>query len=133
MTMYAALLYGLALMAQAAPAAGGTLVTLSCQLPARPAEGAGGKPAPRIFQIGSGSLREWNEVTHEYGANLCRSFNCVKAADRSEGSISSASVTYVVGVQNGGAEGYWRATGATGGGVTHGACQIVPAPAPRRP
>jgi hypothetical protein len=133
MTMYAALLSSLALLAQAAPAAGAATVTISCEIPSAALAAGGSKLRTRVFQIGPGSFRERSEVTREYGANLCLSVSCVKSPGRSEGTISSASVTYVVGVRNGGADAYWRATGATAVTPTHGVCRILSPAAAARP
>jgi hypothetical protein len=51
----------------------------------------------------------------------------MKSADRAEGTISSASVAYTIGVAGG--QGYWRVLGASGGGPRSGSCRVVTEPA----
>jgi hypothetical protein len=127
MAMHVALLSGLALMAQAAMPAP---VVLSCSMPARLVAGAASAPpSERIFRVGAGSFQEWDAAQRKFGGNLCGAFTCRKTADRLEGNIGSASVTYTVGIVTGTSEGYWRAVGASGLAATKGACRVITAPA----
>ena len=128
--MHAALLSGLMILAQAAA---GAPVVLACDIPSPPGRAiATAAPHERIFRVGPGSIQEWNDSSREFGPNLCAAFGCVKTADRSEGTISSASVAFTVGVVNSTGQGYWRAAGASGLAVTRGACRVITPPA-RRP
>ena len=100
---------------------------IACNLPAR---SLAALPAPtgdeRIFKVGPGSLQAWDPARKAFGGNLCAAYSCVKAPDRSEGTISSASVSYTIGVTGG--QGYWRVLGASGGGPRAGSCRIVSEP-----
>lgn len=131
--MNVALLSGLALMAQAAVAGDRPPTTLACDLPSPSVSGAVAKPTRRIFQVAPGLLREWNVGKQAFGVNLCTVFACLKAPDRSEGSITSASASYTVGIDHGTGQAYWRATGASGLTIPKGPCRVVPAPTARRP
>lgn len=127
MLTYAPLLFGLAVMAQAAAP---PPVTLSCSIPARAVAGAPPvPPVERIFRVGQGSFQEWDVATGKFGGNLCGAFACRKTPDRLEGTIGSASVTYTIGMIPGAKTGYWRAVGATGFAAKEGACRIITAPA----
>jgi hypothetical protein len=121
------LLSGLALLFQSAGAAPGAPVVLSCSFPVAGASAAA--PAARIFRVGPGSLQEWDAGLRQFGRNLCLPFACVRAAGRTEGSISSASVSYTVGVSDSG-EAYWRAQGATGFAAKQGVCRVINPPNP---
>jgi len=128
MAMNAALLSGLVVLAQAAGA--GSPVFLACNFPG-PAGAA--TPAERTFRVAPGSFQEWDAAKQAFGQNLCLAFACAKTADRTEGNISSASVSYTVGVVNGTGEGYWRAAGASGLAANHGSCRVIAAPASKAP
>jgi hypothetical protein len=128
MAMHVALLSGLALMAQAASPAP---VVLSCSIPARLVAGSAPvAPTERIFRVGVGSFQEWDAAQRKFGGNLCGAFACRKSADRMEGNIGSASVTYTVGIVTGTSEGYWRAVGASGLAANKGPCRVITAPGP---
>ena len=124
----AALISALAVMVapQGALAAKGP-VTIACNLPARTITGA---PATsgneRIFRVATGSLQAWDPEKKAFGPNLCAAYSCRRAPDRAEGTISSASVAYTIGVAGG--QGYWRVLGASGGGPRTGSCRIVSEP-----
>jgi hypothetical protein len=127
MLMYASLLSGLAVLAQAAAP---PPVTLSCSLPARAmAGGPAAPPVERIFRVGQGSFQEWDVAAGKFGGNLCGTFTCRKTPDRVEGTIGSASVTYTIGMVTGTTSGYWRALGASGFAAKEGVCRIITAPA----
>lgn len=128
MAMNAVLLSGVALLAQAAGA--GSPVVLACNLPTPAAAGAS---ADRIFRVAPGQFQEWDAARKTFGANHCLAFACAKTPDRTEGSISSASVSYTVGVVTGTGEGYWRATGASGLAANKGSCRIVADPSSKAP
>lgn len=123
MAMHAALLSGLVVMAQAAGPP--SPVFLACSMPAN------GVTAERIFRVAPGSFQEWDAAKQDFGKNFCEAFACSKTPERMEGSISSASVSYTVGIVNDTGEGYWRAAGASGLSANKGACRVVPAPTPR--
>ena len=127
--MHAMFLSGLLLLA-AVPAVPAPVV-LTCSLPARaaPGEATATIPEQRTFRLAAGQFQEWDAGLKQFGPNLCRAFACVKAPDRTEGNISSASVTYTVGITPAG-EGYWRALGATGFAAKQGVCRVVPEPKP---
>ena len=104
-------------------------VILACNLPTRsvagaPATGSG----ERIFRIAPGSFQEWNSTRREFGGNLCGAYTCVRTANKTEGTLSSASVIYTVGIT--GNRGYWSVVGASGGGPRTGACRILAVPRP---
>ena len=130
MAIRTAFLSVLALLATAqgasAAAAPGPVV-MACNLPARSLPSL---PAitgnERVFKVSPGSLQTWDPARKAFGQNLCAAYSCVKAPDRSEGTISSASVSYTIGVTGG--QGYWRSLGATGGGARSGSCRIVSEP-----
>lgn len=131
MAMLATLLSVLAvtavMAAQPAAAAAPSPVILACNLPARTAPGvAPSTRADRIFRVGPGSLQEWDAARRQFGSNLCGAFACVRTANRSEGTISSASVSYTIGVAQG--VGYWRVVGASTGGARSGSCRTVTEP-----
>ena len=128
MAMHLAFLSALAVMA-VQPAAAAVLkpVVLGCNLPSRPGTGAPTTTsAERVFRIGPGSFQEWNTIRKEFGGNLCAAYTCVRTPDKTEGTVSSASVIYTVGVTGG--HGYWSVVGAAGGGPRSGACRILTAP-----
>ena len=132
--MRAAFLCGLAVLAQAAGARAQSPVFLACNIPARAAPGGPpAAPVERTFRVAPGSFQEWDAARHQFGRNLCLAFACVKTADRSEGSVGSASVTYTVGIVAATGEAYWRALGASDLGATQGPCRVVPAPTGSRP
>jgi hypothetical protein len=126
--MIAALLSGLALLAQTTSAVQPGTKIVSCDLPA-PVTGAAARPtpAPRVFEIGAGMLREWNTVAQQFGPNLCATYSCSKTKGRIEGSISSSSVKYSVGIETATGDPYWRATGASGLAKPYGACKTLKA------
>ena len=130
--MRAALFCGLAMLAQSAAAHAQSPVVLACKLPAANVAGTPAS-AERIFRVAPGSFQEWDAAQRKFGANLCAAYTCAKTAERSEGSIGSASVTYTVGVVHATGEGYWRATGASGLATDHGSCRIAAAPQAPRP
>lgn len=120
-----ALFFGMAMLAPSTGAHAQSPVVLACRLPAA---GAVAAPPERLFRVAPGSFQEWDAVQRKFGANLCAAYSCAKAADRLEGTIGSASVTYTVGVVHATGEAYWRAAGATGLATDHGPCRIVAAP-----
>jgi hypothetical protein len=124
-TITAALVFGLAMLAQSTGAQAQAPIILACKLPVA---GAAGAPPERLFRVAPGSFQEWDADQRKFGANLCAAYSCAKTADRSEGTIGSASVTYTVGVVHATGEGYWRAAGATGLATNQGACRIASAP-----
>src|SRR4051812_21657580 len=91
----------LAAMPRAAAAAQGPVV-ISCNLPARSITGApvtaGGE---RIFRVAPGALQAWDPTKKSFGGNLCAAYTCQRSANRTEGTISSASVAYTIGVAGG--------------------------------
>ena len=104
-------------------------VVIACNLPTRPITGAAVTPGnERVFRLSPGSLQAWDPTHKAFGSNLCSAYSCVRATGRTEGTISSASVSYTIGVANG--QGYWRVLGASGGGPRSGACRIVSEPHP---
>ena len=133
MPMRAALFCGLAMLAQSAVARAQSPVVLACTLPAASTAASAAAPAERLFRVAPGSFQEWDPAQRRFGANLCAAYACAKTADRSEGSIGSASVTYTVGVVHATGEAYWRATGASGLAADHGPCRIATAPETSRP
>lgn len=130
MPMRAALFCGLAMLAQTAAAHAQAPVVLACTLPAA---GGAAAPAERLFRVAPGSFQEWDAAQQKFGPNLCAAYACAKTAERSEGTIGSASVTYTVGVLHSTGEAYWRAAGATGLATDHGACRIASVPEGHRP
>ena len=125
--MRAALFCGLAILAQSAGAHAQSPVVLACKLPVAGA-GAAAAPSERLFRVAPGTFQEWDAGQRKFGTNLCAAYTCAKTAERSEGSIGSASVTYTVGVVHATGEAYWRATGASGLATDHGPCRVVAAP-----
>jgi hypothetical protein len=110
-------------------AGGAQPVILACNLPVQAVAGAAVvPPAERVFRVAPGSFQEWDARKQAFGENFCAAFACAKTPGRMEGNISSASVSYTVGVVSGTSEGYWRATGASGLAAKQGACRIVAAP-----
>ena len=102
-------------------------LVLACNIPANTIAGVPATGDGRLFRIGPGSLQAWDPDRKAFGQNLCSAYNCVRAPDRTEGTISSASVAYTIGVKSG--QGYWRVLGASGGGPRNGACRILSEPA----
>ena len=132
MAMNVALISGLVVLAQSAEL--GPPVILACNLPT-PAV-AGAPPAPsaeRIFRVAPGSFQEWDAGKQAFGANFCAAFACAKTPGRMEGNISSASVSYTVGVVSGTGGGYWRAAGASGLSANQGVCRVIATPPSRVP
>jgi hypothetical protein len=132
LTNRAALICGLVMLAQTTAAHAQAPVVLACKLPAAGAMAATA-PAERFFRVAPGSFQEWDAARRKFGQNLCVAYACSKAADRTEGSISSASVTYTVGVIHATGEAYWRAAGASGLAADHGSCRIAAPPNHPRP
>lgn len=127
MKTWIAQVVGLALVAQAGAAAAQSPTVLSCTI-ARRAPAAAGAPASvvheeRVFRVGPGSLQEWERDVRHFGPNLCGVFACAANGDRSEGTITSASVAYTIGVDHKTGVGYWRSMGASGLAETNGACR----------
>lgn len=105
---------------------------LSCEIPT-PMGIAGTATAahdgPRIFRLAPGSFSEWSPQDHEFGQNLCDAFACSADAKRVEGTISAASVSYSIGLDQTTGRGYWRATGASNLPRTEGSCSLISDPA----
>ncbi len=108
---------------------------LSCDIPSPigTEESASAHIGPRIFRIAPGSFSEWNSRYHEFGPSLCGAFTCIADAKRVEGTISSASMTYNIGVDRTTGGGYWRAKGASNLPRTEGSCSLVADPSPPHP
>jgi hypothetical protein len=123
---------GLALAAGAGDVQAQAPVVLVCSmtLPSGPTPGSV-KPAireERVFRIGRGSFEEWRPAERKYGPNLCEAYGCSANAQRTEGAISSASVSYTIGVDHKTGAGYWRSVGASGRAETQGDCHETPDP-----
>jgi hypothetical protein len=134
--MHIALLNALLVMAaQVAQTGAQPAVVLACNIPANPAKAAAAAapPAERVFRIAPGSLQEWGAAQQRFGQNLCLAYACARSPTRVEGSISTATVSYTVGIDYSTHSGYWRAAGASGLKTTEGSCRIVPAPTPGEP
>jgi len=104
---------------------------LSCEIPA-PA-GISGTPTaahdgPRIFRLAPQSFSEWSARDHEFGPNLCDAFACSADARRVEGTITAASVSYSIGLDQTTGGGYWRAKGASNLPRTEGSCSLISDP-----
>ena len=135
--MHSALLNALLFMAaQAAQTGGQPPVVLACDIPASPdpmkATGAA-HHAERVFRIAPGSLQEWGPQEQKFGRNLCQAYTCTRSPTRTEGSLSSATVAYTVGIEYSTGAAYWRVVGASGLKTKGGACRVVPAPTPSGP
>lgn len=130
---------GLALAAGAGEARSQAPLVMTCAM-TRPSTAPPGAAKPiireeRTFRIGPDRLEEWRPEDRRYGPNLCAAFGCAGNADRTEGTIGSASVTYTIGVDHRSGSGYWRSVGASGRSETQGVCRQVADPAvtaPRR-
>ncbi|MFC3079976.1 hypothetical protein ACFODL_17885 [Phenylobacterium terrae] len=109
---------------------------LACDVPdtITSAPGAAGPLATkqRVFRIGPGRLEEWSGIYGDFGPNLCDVAACVTEPGKTEGTISTASVAYTIGVDAVSGAGYWRVIGATGFRQTEGTCRPVPDPAAQR-
>lgn len=109
---------------------------LSCDIPS-PIGIEGSAPAapsgPRIFRIAPGSFSEWDQSDHEFGPSLCEAFTCHADAQRLEGTITSASIIYKIGVDHTTGVGYWRAKGASNLTRNEGACSLIADPSQARP
>ena len=126
------LISGLVVFAQAPVAP--SPVVVACRFPGQSIAGApASAPTERVFRLAPGSFQEWDAATKKFGQNICLSYACAKTPDRTEGSISSASVSYTVGITNGTGDAYWRAQGASGLAANHGACRVVAQPTSRVP
>jgi hypothetical protein len=122
------------MLALSAQARAQSPVVLACQLPAARAAGTpAAAPTERFFRVAPGTFQEWDAAQGRFGTNLCAAYTCAKMADRSEGTIGSASVTYTVGIVHATGEGYWRATGASDLATDHGSCRVATAPQGARP
>ena len=123
---------GLALAAGAGDVQAQAPVVLVCSmtLPAPPAPGSARSETreERVFRIGRGSFEEWQADERKYGPNLCEVFSCSANADRTEGVIAAASVSYTIGVDHATGAGYWRSIGASGRAETQGSCRQAPDP-----
>lgn len=102
---------------------------LSCDIPAQlgsigPA--TTGQAQPRIFRLSPNRFEEWSAADREFGPNLCETFPCKSDAQRLEGTITTASVAYSIGVDQEGA--HWRAKGASNLPRNQGPCKVVPDP-----
>ncbi|HEX4709365.1 hypothetical protein [Phenylobacterium sp.] len=130
--MHTALLNALLLMAaQAAETGAQPPIVLACNLPTSPATvAAAATPAERVFRIAPGSLQEWDVEQQRFGQNLCEAYACARSPTRAEASVSSATVSFTVGVEYSTRTAYWRVLGASGLKTTEGSCRIVPAPTP---
>lgn len=109
---------------------------LSCDIPSPIGiEGsAGAAPiGPRFFRIAPGSFSEWNSRYHEFGPSLCEAFTCIADAQRLEGTITSASMVYSIGVDRTTGRGYWRAKGASNLPRTEGTCSLIADPSHAQP
>jgi len=129
---------GLALVAAAGNAGAQSIAVMTCTLPryassASPSGTATLIREDRVFRISRGSFQEWIPAERKFGPNLCVAFACVANGDRSEGTISSASVTYTVGINHDKGGGYWRAVGASGLAETEGACRRTADPSSPTP
>ena len=104
---------------------------LSCEIPAQ--LGSTGvqttsRAGPRIFRVAPNMLQEWDSRDREFGVNLCETAACSANAQRSEGSITTASMAFVIGVDHKTGKGYWRATGASNLPRTEGKCDLIADP-----
>ncbi|MES3026691.1 MAG: hypothetical protein V4820_02415 [Pseudomonadota bacterium] len=109
---------------------------LSCDIPSPigiEGSASDARIGPRIFRITPGSFSEWNSRDHEFGPSLCEAFTCIADAKRVEGTISSASMTYKIGVDRATGGGYWRAKGASNLPRIEGSCSLVADPSPPHP
>jgi hypothetical protein len=134
--MPTALLSGLLFLAAQAAGAGTGAgaqapMVLACNIPRVSA--TAGAPPERLFRIAPGSLQEWDVRQQKFGANFCLDFPCVRSPKALEGTVSSASVAYTIGIDSGTGAAYWRVKGASGFKPTEGTCRVVPAPTPRAP
>ena len=104
---------------------------LSCDIPT-PMGIEGSAPAapigPRIFRIAPGSFSEWDPEEHTFGPSLCDAFTCSADAQRLEGTITSASIIYTIGVDHTTGVGYWRAKGASNLPRNEGTCSLIADP-----
>lgn len=135
MVRFVARLAGLALIAGTAahaqgvsnaPARAKPTVTLTCSfLQAPSAAGAGPRTKQRVFRIGEGAFHEWDPLTKRFGPNLCSAFTCKGDRNRLEGSITSASASYTVGLDRATRQADWRAVGATGLAQSSGHCAVT--------
>ena len=108
---------------------------LSCEIPApiTATAASDAKPAPRIFRLSKGRFEAWNPQEQAFSENLCEVFTCTARADRLEGSLSSASVVYTVGVDAGTGRAYWRVLGASNLPRAEGSCEAVADPTRPKP
>lgn len=109
---------------------------LSCDIPSPigiEGSASDARIGPRIFRIAPGSFSEWNAHYHEFGPSLCEAFTCIADAKRLEGTISSASMMYNIGVDQTTGGGYWRAKGASNLPRTEGTCSLIADPSYARP
>jgi len=118
---------GLALSAGAAEGWAQSPVVLVCSM-TQASSAAPGTAKPvirqeRVFRIGGGSFQEWQPADRQYGPDLCAAYGCSANAERTEGVISSASVSYTIGVDHKTGAGYWRSVGASGRAETQGVCR----------
>jgi hypothetical protein len=127
LTTRTAVFCGLAILAAATAARAQSPLVLACKLPAAKAPAP---PAERIFRVAPGSFQEWDPVQRRFGPNLCAAYACSKSAERLEGVIGSASVSYTVGVVPSTREAYWRVNGASGLAADHGPCRVTAEPKP---
>ena len=123
---------GLALSAGAGEVKAQSSVVLVCSI-AQASTAPPGSARPvireeRVFRVGRGNLEEWRASERRYGPNLCAAFGCSGNAERTEGTIGSASVAYTIGVDHKTGAGYWRSVGASGRAETQGACRQTPDP-----
>jgi hypothetical protein len=137
-TTWIAQAVGLALVAQAGAAAAQGPTILSCTIvrPAATGGSASGVREERVFRIGPGSLQEWEQDVRHFGPNLCEVFACAANRDRSEGTITSASVAYTIGVDHKTGVGYWRSVVPVSGAIgaeTKGACRQTADPSTPAP
>ena len=109
---------------------------LSCDIPAPMGiEGSAtaAPSGPRIFRIAPGSFSEWDQDERAFGPSLCEAFTCKADAQRLEGTITSASIIYTIGVDHTTGVGYWRAKGASNLPRNEGTCSLIADPTRSRP
>jgi len=104
---------------------------LSCEIPAQLGSTgvqATARAGPRIFRVAPNTLEEWDSRDRQFGVNLCETSACRANAQRSEGSITTASMAYNIGVDHKTGKGYWRAKGASNLPRTEGKCDLIADP-----